>query len=511
MSGRDMDPITLEVFHEALVSTVAEMRVTVLRTAFSSIIYEGQDFSCALTDAQGRLVALSREDTPLHVGPLNLQVPAAVRKFAGELAPGDILLANDPFTAGTHLNDVLVMAPIFTGDRLRLIACIRAHWGDVGGMTPGSISGRATEIFQEGVRIPIIKIYDRGRPNDAALELLFANVRQPRDRRGDFHAQLATAKTAEDRLHAIIRRFGADAVETGVRQILDRTEARMRAQIKTLPAGEYEFEDYMDSDGNAPEPVRIRVRVAVREADLEVDFTGSSPQRHGPVNASLAVAATAVFVTLKALLDPLGHINEGAFRPVRIVAPPGSVVNATYPAPMGGFTEIYRRVSGTLMGALGRAAPARLAGDTKGTANHVYIGFLGEVDLLRVPGRWHRRVPRGGRLERGARMGHRRLPFDPVGRVGRARTPVPRRALRAEGGLRRPRAAPGWARAAAGDPCRVRARAVLGAGRAQHFPALWCGRRPGGRGEPLLCRARRAGDRAVTEPRQGLGLPARIW
>ena len=218
MSSRGMDPITLEVFHEALVSTVAEMRVTVLRTAFSSIIYEGQDFSCALTDASGRLVALSREDSPLHVGPLNLQVPAAVQKFADSLAPGDILLANDPFTAGTHLNDVLVMSPIFGDGKILLIACIRAHWGDIGGMVPGSISGRATEIFQEGVRIPIIRVYEGGRPNDAALELLFANVRQPRDRRGDFHAQLATTKTAEDRVHAIIQRFGVDAVENGVRR-----------------------------------------------------------------------------------------------------------------------------------------------------------------------------------------------------------------------------------------------------------------------------------------------------
>ena len=152
----------------------------------------------------------------------------------------------------------------------------------------------------------------------------------------------------------------------------------MRTQIATLPEGDYSFEDYMDSDGNDPDPVRIRVRVSVANSTLEVDFTGSSPQRAGPVNASLAVASTSVFVALKALLDPAGHINEGAFRPVKIVAPEGSVVNASYPAPMGGFTEIYKRVSGTLVGALSRSAPARIAGDIKGTANHVYIGFLGD-------------------------------------------------------------------------------------------------------------------------------------
>jgi N-methylhydantoinase B len=376
MASPDLDPVTLEVFHETLVSTVAEMRVTVLRTAFSSIIYEGQDFSCALTDAQGRLVALSREDTPLHVGPLNLQVPEAVKKFKGQLNPGDILLANDPFTSGTHLNDVLMMAPFFVDGRVLMISCIRAHWGDIGGMTPGSISGRSTEIFQEGVRIPIVKVYEQGQPNQAMIELLLANVRQPRDRRGDFFAQLATTRTAEERLTNIVRRFGADRVARGIEQVLTRTENRMRAQIATLPTDDFGFEDYMDSDGNDPDPVRIRVRVAVGDGDLRVDFTGSSSQRSGPVNASLAVASTSVFVTLKALLDPTGHINAGAFRPVSITAPPGTVVNAIYPAPMGGFTEVYRRVSGALIGALSRCAPSRIAGDTKGTANHVYIGFV---------------------------------------------------------------------------------------------------------------------------------------
>ena len=228
------------------------------------------------------------------------------------------------------------------------------------------------------MRIRIVKVYEKGQPNEALLELLLANVRQPRDRRGDFFAQLATTRTAEERLTNIVKRFGAERVARGIEQVLTRTENRMRAQIATLPADDFGFEDYMDSDGNDPDPVRIRVRVVVGDGDLRVDFTGSSPQRSGPVNASLAVASTSVFVTLKALLDPTGHINAGAFRPVSITAPPGTVVNAIYPAPMGGFTEVYRRVSGALIGAFSRCAPGRIAGDTKGTANHVYIGFLGD-------------------------------------------------------------------------------------------------------------------------------------
>ena len=380
----EMDPVTLEIFHEAIVSTVADMRITVMRTAFSSIIYEGQDFSCALTDGRGRLLALSREDSPLHVGPMNLQVPQALARFSDDLAPGDVLLANDPFTSGTHLNDVLVMSPFFVDGRLLMVSCIRAHWGDIGGMVPGSISGRSTEIFQEGVRIPILRIHERGQPNHTALELLFANVRKPRDRRGDFHAQLATTRTAEERLTAIVARFGVAAVEQGIEQILDRTEARMRARLATLPEGTYRFEDYLDSDGNAPEPVRVAVAATVAGSALTVDFTGSSPQRRGPVNASLAVTSTATFVTVKGLLDPTGHINEGAFRPITVIAPEGSVTNASYPAPMGGFTEIYRRVSPTLIGALARAAPARIAGDTKGTANHVYVAFYEETEVRSI-------------------------------------------------------------------------------------------------------------------------------
>jgi N-methylhydantoinase B len=387
-----IDPFTQEVIHEALIAVVAEMRVTLLRTAFSSVIYEGQDFSCALADRRGRLACQSREDFPAHVGPLNMQVPQAIAKFGGKIHPGDVILANDPFTSGTHLNDVALISPIFWRNELVMFACSRAHWGDVGGMTPGSVSGQTKDIFQEGVRIPIIKIHDRGKPNASVYDLLFANVRKPRDRRGDLMSQLAAAKCGSERVLGLIGKFGHDTIVHCIDSILDRSEQRMRRQIARLPKGTYRFKDYLDSDGHSGEPIPICVKVDVKGRTVDVDFTGSAPQRPGPTNTSLAVTSTAVFVAMKALLDPQAHINEGAFRPFRISVPDGSLLNASYPAPMGGFVEVLRRVESALMGAMSRCISEQMAGDTKGCGNHVNISHIAGNAIHSI----HYEYPAGG-------------------------------------------------------------------------------------------------------------------
>ena len=316
-----IDPFTQEIIHEALISVVAEMRVTMLRTSFSSIIYEGQDFSCALADRRGRLAIQSKEDFPGHVGPLNLQVPLAIGKFSGDLHPGDVIISNDPYGTGTHLNDVAVICPIFWEPALLMFTCSRVHWGDVGGMTPGSISGQTRDIFQEGMRIPILKLYDEGRLNQAVYDLLFTNVRQPEDREGDLKSQLAAAKSGADRVLKLIERFGFELVTACVDRFLDSAENRMRRRIAELPKGTYFYKDYLDSDGQSDEPIPICVKVEIRDRSIEVDFEGSAPQRSGPTNASLAVTSTAVFVAMKALLDPGGPINEGSFRPLHRQGP----------------------------------------------------------------------------------------------------------------------------------------------------------------------------------------------
>jgi N-methylhydantoinase B len=371
--SKHIDFITLEIVQEYLVSTVREMRVTMIRTAHSSIIYEGHDFSCALLNADGHLVAQS-EDSPAHILPLPWQVREAKKFFGDDLHPGDVILVNDPYASGTHMNDVAMIVPHFHGKELVAFIVTRAHWGDVGGMTPGSISGQASEIFQEGLRIPFIKVHESGKPVDALLRLIFANVRVPEEREGDFHAMLACCNTAARRLDELIVRFGLEDISASVSALIDRAERRMRHAIAAIPDGTYHYEDYLDSDNRTGNPVLLTVAVHVRGDSLELDFEGSSPQVAGPTNGSLAVTAMGSFVALKALLDPEGAINHGAFRPVTVKAPLGSIVNVQPPAAVGGYTEIRRRVESVVMGALARAVPKYAAGDIKGASNHTYIG-----------------------------------------------------------------------------------------------------------------------------------------
>ena len=204
-----MDPITLEVLREAFSSIVREMRVTLLRTAYSSILYEGEDFSCVLMDGDAQIVAMSKgQDHPLHIVPIAWSMKAVREKFGDDIHPGDMFLHNDPYTGGTHLNDVALIYPLFAEGKLFVFPVVRAHWGDVGGMSPGSLSGGATEIFQEGVRIPPIRIIDKGVPNQAALDLIFSNMRGPRERQGDFEAMIGTCKKAAERVEGMAAKYG---------------------------------------------------------------------------------------------------------------------------------------------------------------------------------------------------------------------------------------------------------------------------------------------------------------
>jgi N-methylhydantoinase B len=369
-----LDPITLEILTEVLISIVREMRATVFRTARSVAIYEAKDFSCGLFDHTSEVVAQS-EDIGAHVVPLPWSVRSAMAEFRDDLAPGDVILLNDPYRGGTHLNDVTLIYPVFEDGRLILFPAVREHWADVGGMVPGSLSGEATEIYQEGMRIPPIKIVERGTLNRAAMALILSNMRVPDEREGDFHAGLAACKTAERRIRESVARYGLPTLLAAIRQNLDRSEARMRAQIAALPDGEYYYEDYLETfPAGRLEPLLLPLRLTIRGADLVADFTGASPQVPVPVNSTLAVSAASVFIALKSILDPAAPLNQGSFRPISVIAPEGTIVNVTAPAPAGSHGEIRKRVIAVTVGALAQIVPGLVAGDLFRTSFHNLVG-----------------------------------------------------------------------------------------------------------------------------------------
>ncbi len=370
-----IDPITLEVVCEGLIAIVKEMRQTIIRASYSSVIYEFDDFSCAVFDPDGQMVAQSW-DHPGHVLPLPWGVRCSLDDFAGNLHPGDVVLLNDPYRGGTHLNDVTMLYPVFDGSGERIIfPAVRAHWVDVGGMVPGSYSGMSQNIYQEGVRIPPIKIVERGEVNQAAMALLLANMRVPEEREGDFHASLGACRVAESRILKLYGKYGGDVVRGAVALNLDRTERRLREQIAKLPDGEYCYEDYLEYyDNGALDPVLMRLKLTVAGDRIIADFAGSNPQVPGVVNSSLAVSGAGVFVAVKATLDPGGAVNHGAFRPIELRAPEGSIADVRNDAPAGAHGEVRKRAVSVTLGALAQIIPERVSGDLCGTSFPNAIG-----------------------------------------------------------------------------------------------------------------------------------------
>ena len=371
----EVDPITLEVVCEGLIAIVREMRATIIRSSFSSVIYEFDDFSCALFGPGGEMVAQSW-DHPGHVLPLPWGVRCMFEDFAGDLHPGDVVLLNDPYRGGTHLNDVTLVHPVFDeGGNVLVFPAVRAHWVDVGGMVPGSYSGLSTNIYQEGVRIPPIKILERGKVNRAAMALLMANMRVPEEREGDFNASLGACRVAERRIRRIYERYGAGTVHAAVRINLDRTERRLRERIAELPDGSYCYEDYLEyyEDGRL-DPVLVRLELTVAGDGIVADFAGSNPQVPGVVNSSLAVTGAGVFVAVKSTLDPGGAVNDGAFRPIELRAPAASVVDVRSDAPAGAHGEVRKRAVSVALGALSQIIPERVSGDLCGTSFPNSIG-----------------------------------------------------------------------------------------------------------------------------------------
>ncbi|MGQ0543846.1 MAG: hydantoinase B/oxoprolinase family protein [Betaproteobacteria bacterium] len=369
-----IDPITLEVVCEGLIAVVREMRASIIRASYSPVIYELDDFSCAVFNEKAEMVAQS-DDHPGHVMPMPWSVRCAMEDFAGDIRPGDIILLNDAYRGGTHLNDVTLLYPVFAEGRLVLLPAVRSHWADVGGMTPGSYSGLSTNIYQEGLRMPPIKLYEGGRVNQGVMRLIQANMRLPEHRMGDLNAMLGACRAAESRVHKLFGKYGVDTVLGCVATNLDRTEARMRERIRVLPKGTYLYEDYLEYyDDGRFDPVLMRLALTVEGDGIVADFAGSNPQVPGVVNSSLAVAGAGVFVALKATLDPGGAVNQGAFRPITLKAPEASIVDVRPDAPAGAHGEVRKRALSVMLGCLAQIIPERVSGDLSGTSFPNSIG-----------------------------------------------------------------------------------------------------------------------------------------
>jgi N-methylhydantoinase B len=369
-----IDPITLEVVCEGLISIVREMRASIIRASYSPVIYELDDFSCGIFNAAAEMVAQS-EDHPGHVLPMPWSVRCAMEDFEGDIDPGDIIILNDAYRGGTHLNDVTLLHPVFEGDDLMLLPAVRAHWADVGGMTPGSYSGLATSIFQEGLRMPPLKLYERGEPNRAVLALIQSNMRLPEHRLGDLKAMTGACRVAEQRIRKLFGKYGRELVLECVALNLDRCEARMRERIATLPDGTYVYEDYLEYfDDGRFDPVLMRLSLTVDGDRVIADFDGSNPQVPGVVNSSLAVAGAGVFVALKSTLDPGGAVNQGVFRPIELKAPEASIVDVRPDAPAGAHGEVRKRALSVMLGCLSQIVPEAVSGDLSGTSFPNSIG-----------------------------------------------------------------------------------------------------------------------------------------
>ncbi len=375
MSIIDSDPVTFEVLRGALQALCAEMKGVIMRTSFSPLLSLSADLSCALTDAQGRVVAQGN-DIPVHLGAVPFTMRAALAAFPPQgWRPGDGVLLNDPYAGGTHLPDMSLIAPVFAAGALLGFSLSRVHWPDVGGIAPGS-SSVCDEIIKEGLRIPPLRILEAGAVRQDVLRLILANLRVPEDREGDFNAQLAGAKRAELRLQELAARYGSATVAAVMGDTQAYSARLLRHRLAALPDADVGYAEALDGDGIDPAAApRIAARIQKRGERFLVDFTGSSPQVAGPVNAPLAVTASAVYYTLLAFAGGGIAANEGVYDLAEITAPAGSVVNARYPAPVvAANTETSARIVDVLLGALAQAWPERVPAGSYGSACVYTIG-----------------------------------------------------------------------------------------------------------------------------------------
>lgn len=359
------DPIAFELFKNALFSVADEMALTVHRTTYSAVLKDNMDYSTAFCDAQGRLIAQGLT-LPSHLGSIPEALAAVMRRYGDDMHEGDVFVLNDPFEGGMHLPDIFLFQPIFVDGKRLAIAATICHHTDVGGRVPGSNASDSTEIFQEGLRIPPMRLYARGVPNETLHMMIERNVRVPVQVFGDLRAQLAACKIAERAFHDIVARYGAEATTTYMAELLDYAERLTRAALRELPDGEWSFEDHIDDDGvEMGKPIRLFVRVTKRGDGMVVDWTGSAPQVRGALNNTFSFTRSAAYCGIRAILPSNIPNNEGYFRAIEVIAPPGTVTHAVLPAACAARGLTGFRMVDCLLGALAQMLPERVgaAGD----------------------------------------------------------------------------------------------------------------------------------------------------
>jgi N-methylhydantoinase B len=377
MSVTKIDPVELAIFQSAVHSIAEEMGAALRRTALSPNIKERHDYSCAVFDSRAQVIAMG-DHMPVHLGSMPMSVQAAIEAI--DFAPGDIAILNDPYAGGTHLPDITMVLGVFVpgSDRPAFYVSNRAHHADVGGAFAGSM-GPAREIFEEGIRIPPVRIVRGGKIDREMLDLILLNVRTPQEREGDLESQVGACRVGEQRMLDVVSKYGLAKVDGLIEELLDYSERLVRAELRKMPAGTFSAEDWLDDDGVTDAPIRIAVSLQFdpEAASVHVDFDGSSPQVAGSVNAVRAITLSACFYMLRCLLGEDAPATAGIPRPLKLVTPAGSIVDARPPAPVAaGNVETSQRIVDVLLRALAQAVPQRVPAASAGTMSNLTIGGL---------------------------------------------------------------------------------------------------------------------------------------
>ena len=379
-----MDMINMNIIESAMIAIAREMGINVQKTAYSTIFSEAEDFTCALANREGELIAVA-DFCPSQIGGVPLLVRSMLREIPfSDMEEGDVIVHNDPYRGGLHTPEHTVFKPIFVEQKIIAFAVAVGHFVEVGGMAPGGFPGEATEIFHEGLRVPPVKIIKRGKDVPEVWKMMLANVRTPRGNYGDMRALISAVDLGEKRYKELVSKYGVQIFNQTLSDLLDYSERRMRAEIEAFPDGKYTFVDRVEDDGIEDKEYEIHVAVHVHRDEVIIDYSGSSSQAKGPINATLGVAWSAAFNAMLHLTDQSIPKNSGCFRPIRVIAPAGTVMNVDYPgSEVGGNTETHPLIVCAIFGAMANCVPDRVMA-SEGTTHGCFV-FGGHDELTDEP------------------------------------------------------------------------------------------------------------------------------